>query len=162
VRVRATSPKPATGPSSPPPGPTPATARPSPQPASGGLHLAEWGSELLGTAVFVLAGLSALALNFSPGSPVPRLVPSTSARFFFLGALFNGAAGVVAVSPLGRRSGGHLNPAVTLALWVAGRVHRHVPSLRPVVPARQSPTSTSRGQVSVTGARRRSLGTRPR
>lgn len=97
----------------------------APQPAAGGFHLVEWGCELLGTALFVLFGLGAVALHFSAGSPVARLIPSVSQRFLLTGALFTGAASVIAVSPLGRRSGGHLNPAVTLAFWLTRRVHRH-------------------------------------
>lgn len=78
---------------------------PSPQRAAGGFHLAEWGCELVGTALFVLVGLAAVALHFSAGSPVARLIPSVSQRFLLTGAFFTGAASLIAVSPLGRRSG---------------------------------------------------------
>jgi glycerol uptake facilitator-like aquaporin len=36
--------------------------------------------------------------------------------------LFAGGATAVVYSPLGQQSGGHLNPAITLALWKAGKV----------------------------------------
>jgi aquaporin Z len=52
------------------------------------------------------------------------ILPSTSARFFLTGLLFGSVGGVVAVSPLGRRSGAHLNPAVTLAFRITGHVRR--------------------------------------
>ena len=95
------------------------------QPATGGFHFAEWGCELLGTALFVLVGLAAVALDFSTGSLVASVLPSVSGRFLLTGAVFTGAASLIAVSPLGRRSGGHLNPAVTLAFWLTGHAHGH-------------------------------------
>jgi aquaporin Z len=98
---------------------------PTPQPARGGVHLVEWASELVSTAFLLLAGLSAVALDFGPGSPVAAAIPSRSARLALTGLLLAGSGSLVAVSPLGRRSGGHINPAVTLAFWVTRRVHRH-------------------------------------
>jgi aquaporin Z len=38
------------------------------------------------------------------------------------GVLFAGGATAVVLSPIGQRSGGHLNPAVTLAFWWQGRI----------------------------------------
>jgi aquaporin Z len=92
---------------------------------SGGLHVVEWSCELVGTALLLLGGLSAVALDFGRGSPVAALVPSTSLRLLLTGTLFAGTGSLVAISPLGRRSGGHINPAVTLAFWLHRQVHRH-------------------------------------
>ena len=39
------------------------------------------------------------------------------------GLLFAGTGSLVAVSPLGRRSGAHLNPVVTVAFWLRRHVH---------------------------------------
>jgi aquaporin Z len=64
-------------------------------------------------------------LDFGPSSPVAELLPSRSARFLVTGVLFAGCGSLVAVSPLGRCSGAHLNPAVTLAFWTQRRVHVH-------------------------------------
>ncbi len=90
-----------------------------------GFHLAEWSSELAGTAILLFIGVSAISLDFGPGSPVARAVPSTSLRLLFTGMLFAGSGSLVAVSPLGRRSGAHLNPAVTFAFWLTRHVHPH-------------------------------------
>ncbi|HUY61758.1 MAG TPA: hypothetical protein VMW49_07770, partial [Candidatus Dormibacteraeota bacterium] len=55
--------------------PTPGT-----HPPQSGVHLAEWASELGGTAILVLGGLSAVCLDFGRGSPIAPLLPSVSAR----------------------------------------------------------------------------------
>ncbi len=101
------------------PGP-PALASPPEE----GWHPLEWAAELLGTFALVLGGLSAVCLDFGSGSPIPRLIPSASLRLLLTGLLFAGTGSLVAISPLGRRSGAHLNPCVTLAFWVSGHVSR--------------------------------------
>jgi aquaporin Z len=80
---------------------------------------------LAGTALLLIGGLSAICLDFGRGSTVARLVPSHSARLLITGLLFSGTGSLVTVSPLGRRSGAHLNPAVTFAFWLRHHVHRH-------------------------------------
>jgi aquaporin Z len=91
----------------------------------GGWHWAEWLCELVGTALLLVGGLSAICLDFAPGSPVASVVPDHSTRLLITGLLFAGTGSLVAVSPLGRRSGAHLNPSVTLAFWRRGHLHRH-------------------------------------
>jgi aquaporin Z len=91
----------------------------------GGWHWAEWSCEFVGTALLLLGGLSAICLDFAPGSPVASAVPDHSARLLITGLLFAGTGSLVAVSPLGRRSGAHLNPSVTLAFWRRGHMHPH-------------------------------------
>ncbi len=75
--------------------------------------------------LLLLGGLSAVCLDFGSDSPVAKLVPGHSARLLITGLLFAGSGSLVAVSPLGRRSGAHLNPCVTLAFWRRGHVHLH-------------------------------------
>jgi aquaporin Z len=94
-------------------------------PMRGGLHLTEWGCELAGTFLLVAGGLSAVVLDFGSGSVVAAHVHSHSLRLLITGFLFAGTGALVTVSPLGRRSGAHLNPAVTFAFWLSGHVHRH-------------------------------------
>jgi len=93
--------------------------------AQGGWHWTEWTCELVGTALLLFGGLSAVCLDFAPGSPVASVVPDHSARLLITGLLFAGTGSLVAVSPLGRRSGAHLNPSVTLAFWRRGHMHSH-------------------------------------
>lgn len=94
-------------------------------PAQGGWHPSEWACEFLGTALLLLGGLSAICLTMGPHSPVRPHVPSESARLLITGVLFAGTGSLMALSPWGRRSGAHLNPAVTLAFWIQGKVHPH-------------------------------------
>lgn len=89
----------------------------------GGWHWTEWGCELLGTAGLLLGGLSAVCLTMGPGGFVRGHVGSGSARLLLTGVLFAGTGSLMAVSPWGRRSGAHLNPVVTLAFWLQGKVH---------------------------------------
>jgi aquaporin Z len=93
--------------------------------AQGGWHWVEWTCEFVGTALLLLGGLSAVCLDFGPGSPVTSVIPDHSIRLLFTGLLFAGTGSLVAISPLGRRSGAHLNPSVTLAFWRRGHMHPH-------------------------------------
>ena len=104
----------------PEPADVPAHAQ-APQP---GWHWAEWGCELAGTAILLVGGLSAVTLDFARHSPVAAAIPSASWRLLLTGVLFATTGALVTVSPLGRRSGAHLNPAVSLAFWLHGHLHR--------------------------------------
>ena len=92
------------------------------RPPHEGFHWRIWGAELLGTALLMLGGLSAVCLLFGRSSPVADAVPSHSLRLLVTGLLFSGVNSLLAVSPLGRLSGAHLNPAVTLSFRFLGRV----------------------------------------
>jgi len=77
-----------------------------------------WGSELVGTALLVAVGCSFVVLDFGAGSPVAALVPGAGVRRALTGFLFGSAGALIAVSPVGKVSGAHLNPAVTFAFWL--------------------------------------------
>ena len=89
------------------------------------LHRREWLAELVGTALLLMGGLSAITLDFGSRSPVVSLLPSHSMRLLLTGALFAATGSLIAISPLGRISGAHLNPAVSLAFWLSGKMHHH-------------------------------------
>jgi aquaporin Z len=95
------------------------------RPAHSGWHWRIWAAEGAGTALMMVGGLSAVCLTFGSGSPLAEALPSDSVRRLVVGALFAACVSLVAVSPLGRLSGAHLNPAVTLSFRVLGRVSGH-------------------------------------
>jgi aquaporin Z len=93
--------------------------------ASNAVHWREWLAELAGTALLLIGGLGAVTLDFGAHSPVAAVVASHSARLLLTGTLFAGTGSLLAISPLGRTSGAHLNPAVSLAFWLSGKMHHH-------------------------------------
>ncbi len=85
-----------------------------------------YGAELVGTALLILAGLSIVILDFGNGSPVLQLIPDAGLRRLITGFLFGTTGALIALSPLGRESGAHINPAVTFSFWLMGKLRgRH-------------------------------------
>src|SRR5438270_194537 len=89
------------------------------------LHWPEYGSELLGTAFLVFIALSAVTFNFGSGSPLAIVLPNSSVRRLMTGLMLAGSGPLMAISPLGKLSGAHINPAVSLAFWLQGKMHQH-------------------------------------
>jgi len=69
----------------------------------------------------ISAGLFTILL-YHPQSPVVSLIPSEFVRRMFTGMAMGLTAIALVFSPLGKRSGGHFNPAVTLTFWRLGKV----------------------------------------
>src|SRR4051812_47113331 len=85
-------------------------------------RLAECSCEFAGTATQLFLGFSVVALVSDRASPTRISAPDL--RFAAIGLTFGILAALVAISPIGRRSGAHLNPAVTLGFCVRGLVCR--------------------------------------
>ena len=96
-----------------------ATVKPAPEVS----HWIEYGAEFLGTAILVFGGLSAVTFDFAPGLPMMHWLPNASVRRLLTGLFFAGTGSLVAISPLGKLSGAHLNPVVSLAFWLQGKMH---------------------------------------
>jgi len=79
-------------------------------------HLRLWAAEAAGTALLVLGAMSAIAWVLGDGSPFSG--QSDSLRLLVTGTLVGCTVALIVVSPLGRLSGAHLNPAITLAFSV--------------------------------------------
>jgi aquaporin Z len=88
-------------------------------------HAPEYAAEFAGTAFLMFAVIGAVAWMFAPGSPLVHWIPSTPLRLFLTGLVLGGTGSLVAISPLGRISGAHLNPAMSLGFFVTGTMQFH-------------------------------------
>jgi aquaporin Z len=79
-------------------------------------------SEFIGTALLLGVGLSIVIFDFGHGSPMLRWIPSNSVRRALTGFLFGSVGGSIALSSIGKRSGAHINPVVTLAFRLRGTI----------------------------------------
>jgi aquaporin Z len=69
----------------------------------------------------ISAGLFTILLHH-PESPVVDFIPSEFIRRMLTGIAMGSTAIALVFSPLGKRSGAHFNPAVTLTFWRLGKV----------------------------------------
>ena len=79
-------------------------------------------SEFLGTGLLLLVGLSVVILMFGSGSPMTQLIPDVKLRQVITGFLFGLTGATIALSPIGKVSGAHINPAVTMVFWLFRKV----------------------------------------
>jgi aquaporin Z len=83
-------------------------------------------AEFVGTFLLVFVGLSVVILMFGAGSPMVRVVPSEGARRLITGFLFGTTGALIALSPVGKESGAHINPVVTLGFWLMGKLDARI------------------------------------
>jgi aquaporin Z len=79
-------------------------------------------SEMIGTALLVIGGLSCVILMFGEGSPLLVLLPDAGLRSAITGFLFGTTGASIALSPVGKVSGAHINPAVTFGFWLFRKI----------------------------------------
>ena len=72
-------------------------------------HWPEYLSEFLGTAIMMTVGIGAIVLMWGAGSPMRAVEMPVGLRRLLTGILFATGGTLVALSPLGQRSGAHLN-----------------------------------------------------
>ncbi len=63
-------------------------------------------------------GGSFVILDFAPTSPVTHWIVSAAVRRALTGFLFGSTGGLIALSWVGKNSGAHINPVVTVAFWL--------------------------------------------
>jgi aquaporin Z len=69
----------------------------------------------------ISAGVFTMLLEY-PGSPAFAALPDSFVRRMLIGIAMGLTALALILSPLGKRSGAHFNPAVTLTFWRLGKV----------------------------------------
>ena len=85
-------------------------------------HWPEYLCEAAELGLFMIsAGLFTILL-WHPSSPIPGIIPSEIMRRMLTGIAMGSTAIALVFSPLGKRSGAHFNPAVTLTFWRLGKV----------------------------------------
>jgi len=79
-------------------------------------------SEFFGTALLLLVGLSIVIFMFGSGSPMATLIPNVKVRQVITGFLFGSVGASIALSNIGKVSGAHINPAVTMVFWLFRKI----------------------------------------
>lgn len=79
-------------------------------------------SEFVGTALLLLVGLSIVIFMFGSGSPMADLIPNVKIRQIITGFLFGSVGASIALSYIGKVSGAHINPAVTIVFWLFRKI----------------------------------------
>ena len=79
------------------------------------------GAEL---AIFMISACLFTVLLFHPSYPLLRLIPSAALRRIGMGAAMGGTAIGIIHSPMGKRSGAHFNPSITLTYLRLGKIAR--------------------------------------
>ena len=86
-------------------------------------HWPEYAIEGWALGCFMIAAGVCAALLGSPESSLYRLVPSNALRATLIGITLGVTAVLLIHSPWGKRSGAHMNPAVTLGYLRLGKIH---------------------------------------
>lgn len=85
-------------------------------------HWPEYFMEAAELGLFMVAACAFTVLLFHPESVVTQLLPNIPLRRVLMGIAMGSTAVAIIFSPLGKRSGAHFNPAVTLAYLRLGKV----------------------------------------
>src|ERR1700733_1577914 len=86
------------------------------------LHPIMYASELVGPPLLVFVGLSIVIALWGHGAPFASLPISPDVRRLLNGFLFGSIGAAIAFSPIGKMSGAHINPAMTFAFWLEGKL----------------------------------------
>ena len=78
--------------------------------------------EAAGLAFFMLSACSFTVLLFHPSSTITRAISNDLLRRALMGIAMGSTAIAIIFSPLGKRSGAHINPSVTLTYLRLGKV----------------------------------------
>ena len=87
-------------------------------------HWPEYLIEAGGLGVFMISACVFGALLEHPTSPIRQALDDAFARRVLMGMAMGLTAVAIVYSPWGKRSGAHLNPALTLTFWRLGKVEK--------------------------------------
>lgn len=79
-------------------------------------------AEFIGTALLITVGLSIVIAMFGASSPLIAFIPVPGVRRLLTGFAFGTTGALIAVSPVGKISGAHINPAVTFSFWMLRKI----------------------------------------
>jgi aquaporin Z len=82
-------------------------------------------SEFICTALLLTIGLSVVIFNWGEGSVMNHYILEPGIRRLFTGFLFGTTGCLITLSPVGKISGAHINPAVSIAFWMCGKMKNH-------------------------------------
>lgn len=85
-------------------------------------HWPEYLIEAALLGLFMVSASGFTILLEYPGSPAVAALPDAFVRRMLIGIAMGLTAVALILSPMGKRSGAHFNPAVTLAFWRLGKV----------------------------------------
>ena len=89
-----------------------------------GAHWRFYVDEGVELAIFMISACFFTVWLFDPGLPALHFLPSSALRRFFMGISMGGTAILIIRSPMGKRSGAHFNPAITLTYFRLGKIDK--------------------------------------
>jgi aquaporin Z len=87
-------------------------------------HWREYAAEALALGLFMVSAMLCTVALEHPASALRASLPDAFTRRVVMGLAMGATAAAIIYSPLGARSGAHMNPSVTLAFLWLGRVSR--------------------------------------
>jgi aquaporin Z len=85
-------------------------------------HWPEYLAEAIGLGLFMIAASGFASLIEHPGLPVRQSIGEALTRRVLMGLAMGSTACALIYSPLGARSGAHMNPATTFTFWRLGKI----------------------------------------
>lgn len=87
-------------------------------------HWPEYLMEALELGIFMISACAFSVLLFHPASPVSKSIPDQMLKRVVMGLAMGSTAVAIIFSPIGKRSGAHFNPSVTLTYFRLGKISR--------------------------------------